>query len=61
MRTTSMIQTRLPSEWISGTEEESSSDYSSEEEVKRGRKFQPLYWTRVKSLEMINKQRIMVY
>ena len=34
-----MKQTRLPSEWISGTEEQSSSDYSSEEEVKRGRKF----------------------
>jgi hypothetical protein len=30
-------------------------------EVKRGRKAQPLQWTRVKSLRLIKEQRLMVY
>ena len=56
-----MKQTTLPQGWVSGAESSSSSESSSsEEEVKKPRG-KPLLWTRVKSLELIRKQRVMVY
>ena len=56
-----MKQTTLPQTWVPGTESSSSSESSSsEEEVKRPRS-KPLLWTRVKSLELIKKQKVMVY
>ena len=56
-----MKQTTLPASWNKEAEESPSSDSSSSsEEVKQSRA-QPLQWTRVKSLEMIKSQRVMVY
>ena len=56
-----MKQTTLPQTWVPGTESSSSSESSSsEEDVKRPRG-KPLLWTRVKSLELIKKQKVMVY
>ena len=57
-----MRQTRLPLDWIVGAEESSSDSSSFEEEiVKRGRPAHPLQWTRVKTLEQMKSQRLMVY
>ena len=56
-----MKQTKLPPTWIAGAEDDelSSSSSSPEEEKKKGGK--PLMWTRVKSLEQIRAQKILVY
>ena len=56
-----MRQTWLPIDWIIEAEESSSSSSEQEAPAKRGRKAQPLQWTRVKSLRLIKEQRLMVY
>ena len=56
-----MRQTRLPVNWISDAEECSSSFSSSEEEKEPRRNAKPLQWTRVKSLEQMRNQKLMVY
>ena len=57
-----MKQTTLPLTWISGAEELSSEESSSDNEFEEPVKPSPaLYWTRVKSLVMIQNQQIMVY
>ena len=56
-----MKQTTLPKTWDPSAESSSSSESSySSEEVKKPRG-KPLLWTRVKSLEQIKKQKLMVY
>ena len=57
----SMRQTRLPIEWVTSAEADSSESVSSEEEKVPARKAAPLQWTRVKSLEQIRSQKIMVF
>ena len=61
LATIKMRQTRLPVNWIVEAEESSSSSSELEEEVGHRRNAQPLQWTRVKSLELIKDQRLMVY
>ena len=56
-----MKQTTLPVSWNTEAEECSSSESSSSEEDARQSRAKPLQWTRVKSLEMIKSQRVMVY
>ena len=56
-----MRQTRLPTEWISDAEEGSSSSSSFEEAKRPGRRAAPLQWTRVKSLDQIRKEKVMVF
>ena len=56
-----MKQTTLPSSWNPEAEEYSSSDSSSSKEKVKQSRALPLQWTRVKSLEMIKSQRVMVY
>ena len=56
-----MKQTTLPVSWNTEVEECSSSESSSSEEEARPSRAQPLQWTRVKSLDMIKSQRVMVY
>ena len=57
----SMRQTRLPIEWVTSAEADSSESVSSEEEKVPARKAAPLQWTRVKSLDQIRAQKIMVF
>ena len=56
-----MRQTRLPTEWLTSAEENSSSSSSFEEEKAPGNRAVPLKWTRVKSLEQIRSQKIMIF
>jgi len=56
-----MRQTRLPTEWIPSAEADSSESVSSEEEKAPGRRAVPLQWTRVKSLEQIRSQKLMIF
>ena len=56
-----MRQQRLPTNWVAGAASHSSdsSNYEDEEPALRSKKVQ--YWTRVKSLEQMKSQRLMVY
>ena len=56
-----MKQTTLPLTWISGAEEVSDEESSSSDEEGPVKPSPALYWTRVKSLDMIKNQQIMVY
>ena len=57
----SMKQPTLPSSWITEAEVSASSESSSSEEGVRQSRAAPLKWTRVKSLDQIKNQRVMVY
>ena len=56
-----MRQTHLPTEWMLSAEADSSESVSSEEEKAPKRRAAPLQWTRVKSLEQIRSQKLMVF
>ena len=56
-----MKQTTLPLTWVSGAEELSSEESYSDEDEGPVKASPALYWTRVKSLELIKDQQIMVY
>ena len=56
-----MKQTTLPHSWVSEAEVSASEESSSEEENVPKSRARPLMWTRVRSLEMIKSQRVMVF
>ena len=56
-----MKQTTLPIDWVSGAEAFSDEDSSSSEEEKAGPREAKLFWTRVKSLDEIRRQKVLVY
>ena len=56
-----MVQATLPTSWIRDAVDVSSSESSySDEEVAQPRG-KPLQWSRVKSMQQIRSQRVMVY
>ena len=56
-----MKQTRLPAIWLANNDELSDSDEESFEPDSNIKKKNPLYWTRVKSMDQIRCQKVMVY
>ena len=56
-----MKQTTLPLSWVSGAEDLSDEESYSEEEDGPVKKVPSLYWTRVKSIDQIKDQQLMVY
>ena len=56
-----MYQTTLPASWLQDAESSSEKDYAEDEQQRRGRKPQPLQWTRVKSLDQIRQQKVLVF
>ena len=51
----------MPASWAEERESDGSSDMSEEEQKRRGRKPVRPHWTRVKSLEQIKGQQVLVY